>query len=55
MFIPFNKPNKLVYCYDVNALYPYILKTKPISIDKPTYFKGDIMKYPLFIMNKLKI
>jgi hypothetical protein len=50
MFIPLNdyQNNELIYCYDVNALYPFIMKTKFMSIGKPTYFyfyfKGDIMK-----------
>nr|YP_009710628.1 DNA polymerase type B [Amanita brunnescens]QFZ98577.1 DNA polymerase type B [Amanita brunnescens] len=49
MFIPYfnsnNSNNNLLYNYDVNSLYPYIMLNKPMPIDNCTYFYGDIRKY----------
>ena len=44
MFIPVPKKGEKVYCYDVNSLYPYVMKTFDMPVGKPTYFKGDITK-----------
>jgi hypothetical protein len=44
MFIPSNLNNELIYGYDVNSLYPSIMKDKYIPIGIPTYFEGDIRK-----------
>lgn len=45
MFIPCNSDNELVYAYDINSLYPSVMKDKFYPIGKPTYFEGNIRKY----------
>jgi len=45
MFIPQNIDNELVYAYDINSLYPSVMKSRNFPIGKPTYFEGDIRKY----------
>lgn len=46
MFIPSNSgKNELVYCYDINSLFPSAMADYPMPIGKPTYFEGDIRKY----------
>lgn len=45
MFIPFNEFIEKIYAYDVNSLYPFIMKYCLIPIGTPTYFEGDIRKY----------
>jgi phage antirepressor YoqD-like protein len=42
MFIPTNLDNELVYGYDVNSLYPYVMANCKLPSGKPTYFEGDI-------------
>jgi len=44
MYIPTNQPDELVYAYDVNSLYPYVMANCELPIGKPTYFEGDITK-----------
>jgi hypothetical protein len=44
MYIPNNNPGDLVYGYDVNALYPYVMMNKKMPIGAPTYFEGNIIK-----------
>nr|UEX92847.1 hypothetical protein [Marasmius tenuissimus] len=44
MFIPFNNENEKLYLYDVNSLYPYVMKEHDYPIGSPTYFEGDIYK-----------
>lgn len=46
MYKPYHKG--LIYRYDVNSLYPFIMKTTPVPVGNPTYFEGDI----LLIKNK---
>jgi len=42
MYIPFNKDDKNIYAYDVNSLYPYVMKECDMPTGKPVYFQGDI-------------
>ena len=42
MYIP--KKGKKIYAYDVNSLYPYVMKSFKYPIGSPTYFEGDILK-----------
>jgi hypothetical protein len=44
MYIPTNEANELIYAYDVNSLYPSVMKNFEIPIGSPTYFEGDIRK-----------
>ena len=44
MFIPILPLDKQIYAYDVNSLYPYVMKEFPYPIGSPTYFEGDILK-----------
>ena len=45
MFIPYNLNNKLVYKYDINSLYLFVIQNKNLPISKLIYFKGDTRKY----------
>jgi len=42
MYIPENIEGKKVFCYDVNALYPSVMKDWAMPIGKPTLFEGNI-------------
>jgi hypothetical protein len=42
MYIPKPPRGVKIYCYDVNSLYPYVMKEYPMPIGKPVYFEGDI-------------
>ena len=55
---------KYGYCYDVNGLYPYIMKTKKMPLGKPLWiYKNfeDIDKYfgfiecEIYIPKKIKV
>lgn len=46
MYIPTNSvKEELVYCYDINSLFPAAMAEYPMPIGKATYFEGDIRKY----------
>lgn len=32
-----------IYRYDVNSLYPHVMKSFPMPVGSPTYFEGDII------------
>ncbi len=44
MYIPSNNKDELIYCYDINSLYPSVMKNCDMPVGKPTYFEGDIRK-----------
>jgi hypothetical protein len=44
MFIPKPLIGDKIYCYDVNSLYPSVMKNNPYPVGNPTYFEGDILK-----------
>jgi DNA polymerase type B, organellar and viral len=48
VFIPVSKPGIKIKCYDVNSLYPFIMKTKKMPVGIPLYFEGDITKVEAF-------
>jgi len=35
---------KNIYAYDVNSLYPFVMKTCPVPVGNITFFEGDISK-----------
>ena len=55
VYIP-SSNNKNIYCYDVNGLYPYAMKTSLFPTKILTYFIGDITKdnyyHNLLLQNK---
>ena len=42
MYIPFNKENKNIYAYDVDSLYPSVMKECDMPTGNIVYFQGDI-------------
>ena len=44
MYIPTNNDGELIYGYDVNSLYPYVMANFPMPVGQKTYFEGDIRK-----------
>jgi DNA polymerase type B, organellar and viral len=44
MYIPRNPKGTKIYAYDVNSLYPNVMKEYLYPIGSPTYFKGDVLK-----------
>jgi hypothetical protein len=42
MYIPFNEEDIILYVYDVNSLYPFVMKEFEYPIGQPTYFEGNI-------------
>nr|YP_009517257.1 DNA polymerase [Tephrocybe rancida]YP_009517278.1 DNA polymerase [Tephrocybe rancida]AYE93167.1 DNA polymerase [Tephrocybe rancida]AYE93168.1 DNA polymerase [Tephrocybe rancida] len=45
MYIPSAEAKELIYCYDVNSLYPSVMKDSPVPIGQTTYFEGNIRKF----------
>jgi len=35
---------KKIYAYNVNSLYPFVMKENKFSIGSPIYFEGNILK-----------
>jgi len=44
MYIPENEEGEKVYAYDVNSLYPFVMKEFDMPTGKPKQFFGDIRK-----------
>lgn len=44
MYIPRPPKGEKIYCYDVNSLYPYVMKEFDMPTGKPIQFYGDIRK-----------
>jgi DNA polymerase type B, organellar and viral len=44
MYIPRIKKGDKIYCYDVNSLYPFVMKEFDMPTGKPILFYGDIRK-----------
>jgi hypothetical protein len=44
MYIPRIKKGDKIYCYDVNSLYPFVMKNFDMPVGKPIQFFGDIRK-----------
>jgi hypothetical protein len=51
VFKPTSDNNK-AYRYDVNSLYPYVMKSYPMPTGIPIYFEGDILNKYLNNNNK---
>lgn len=45
MYIPTNDTDELVYGYDANSLYPYVMANYDMPVGIKTYFNGDITKF----------
>lgn len=43
VYIPQNINNEILYCYDVNGLYPSVMLNNPMPVGKPIAFEGDIL------------
>jgi hypothetical protein len=42
MYIPKPPKGVKIYCYDVNSLYPFVMKEFDMPVGKPIFFDGDI-------------
>jgi len=47
VFIPESKPDIKIKCYDVNSLYPSVMKDCLLPIGFPTFFSGNIRSIDL--------
>jgi len=36
---------KNIFRYDVNSLYPYVMKNYAVPVGNPTFFEGDVLKF----------
>ncbi len=45
MYIPFNNENEIIFGYDVNSLYPYVMRNFPMPVDNLNYFEGNIRNF----------
>jgi DNA polymerase type B, organellar and viral len=45
MYLPRLPKGEKMFCYDVNSLYPYVMKEFDMPTGKPIKFFGDIRKY----------
>jgi hypothetical protein len=43
VYKPRPEENEKVFRYDVNSLYPFVMKEKNMPIGNPIYFNGDIL------------
>jgi hypothetical protein len=34
-----------IFRYDVNSLYPYVMKKFEVPVGNPTFFEGDVYKF----------
>ena len=48
-------PNKKVYCYDVNSLYPFVMANFPFPVGNPNYFEGHLDIEKAFGFLKVKV
>jgi len=46
MYIPKNPKGVKIYGYDVNSLYPSVMRDNEFPIGTPTYFEGNILLQP---------
>jgi hypothetical protein len=44
VYKPRPKKGNKIFRYDVNSLYPSVMKSFPMPVGQPTYFEGDIRK-----------
>lgn len=44
MYIPKPYKKELVYCYDVNSLYPSVMLNNLLAVGQATFFNGNILK-----------
>lgn len=42
VYKPFSKNKDKIYRYDVNSLYPYVMRDYLMPVGNPIYFEGDI-------------
>ena len=42
VFTPESVPDKPVYCYDVNSLYPAVMRDMDYPVGDPTFVEGHI-------------